>query len=109
MANFQEEESNPLLPNQEKQPNQENQDANIPPPPPPPAAAAAEKSLKQETPEAVSTGWTADGLPIMMSSNWDTGLCACLGRTDHFFSSDLEVCMFSLHFVLKDSIFIQFT
>lgn len=45
-------------------------------------------------------GWTADGLPIHGSvmgepvgrAQWETGLCACLGRHDEFCSSDLEVC-----------------
>lgn len=45
-------------------------------------------------------GWTADGLPVDGSvvgepvgrPQWETGLCACLGRHDEFCSSDLEVC-----------------
>ncbi|KAG9138935.1 hypothetical protein Leryth_007558 [Lithospermum erythrorhizon] len=88
-------ESNPLLPNQETQ-NFDEKSEN--------KALTNEKSLKNEASEAVSMGWTAEGLPMpmgptrntmmmMMRSNWDTGLCACLGRTDEFFSSDLEVCL----------------
>ncbi|KAG7027275.1 Cell number regulator 8, partial [Cucurbita argyrosperma subsp. argyrosperma] len=46
-------------------------------------------------------GWTADGLPVDGSvvgepvgrPQWETGLCACLGRHDEFCSSDLEVCL----------------
>jgi hypothetical protein len=46
-------------------------------------------------------GWTADGLPLghgsvvgepMGRAHWDSSLFACLGRTDEFCSSDLEVC-----------------
>lgn len=47
--------------------------------------------------------WTADGLPLghgsvmgepIRRTQWNSGLCACLGRNDHFCSSDLEVCKF---------------
>ncbi|XP_062166722.1 cell number regulator 8 [Alnus glutinosa] len=47
-------------------------------------------------------GWTADGLPLghgsvvgepMGRAHWDSSLFACLGRTDEFCSSDLEVCL----------------
>jgi len=47
-------------------------------------------------------GWTADGLPLghgsvvgepMGRTRWDSGLFACLGRTDEFCSSDVEVCL----------------
>ncbi|XP_038697138.1 cell number regulator 8-like [Tripterygium wilfordii] len=51
---------------------------------------------------APESGWTANGLPLgqgsvmgepMGRAHWDSGLCACLGRNDHFCSSDLEVCL----------------
>ncbi|KAF5750377.1 PLAC8 family protein isoform 2 [Tripterygium wilfordii] len=54
---------------------------------------------------APESGWTANGLPLgqgsvmgepMGRAHWDSGLCACLGRNDHFCSSDLEVCEFLL-------------
>ncbi|KAF7818595.1 cell number regulator 8 [Senna tora] len=47
-------------------------------------------------------GWTADGLPLAHGSvvgepigraQWNSSLCACLGRNDEFCSSDLEVCL----------------
>ncbi|CAN1820444.1 Cell number regulator 8, partial [Linum perenne] len=47
-------------------------------------------------------GWTANGLPLghgsvvgepMGRAQWDSGICACLGRNDEFCSSDLEVCL----------------
>ncbi|KAE8647386.1 cell number regulator 8 [Cucumis sativus] len=45
--------------------------------------------------------WTADGLPVHGSvlgepigrAQWETDLCACIGRHDEFCSSDLEVCL----------------
>ncbi|CAA6654790.1 unnamed protein product [Spirodela intermedia] len=47
-------------------------------------------------------GWTVDGLPLGHASvmgepvgrgHWDSGLFSCLGRSDEFCSSDLEVCL----------------
>ncbi|KAK1403422.1 Cell number regulator 8 [Heracleum sosnowskyi] len=48
-------------------------------------------------------GWTVNGLPALGQgsvvgepvdrAHWDSSLCACLGRNDHFCSSDLEVCI----------------
>ncbi|KAJ4840389.1 hypothetical protein Tsubulata_049455 [Turnera subulata] len=48
-------------------------------------------------------GWTVNGLPVaahgsvmgepMGRAQWDSGLLSCLGRNDHFCSSDLEVCL----------------
>lgn len=73
MANS--DESNPLLPNQEK--------------------------VEMANDKKSGVGWTADGLPVsepMMersSTHWDSGLFSCLGRNGQFCSSDLEVCEFS--------------
>ena len=59
-----------------------------------------------ESPAAIghaTYGWTVNGLPALGQgsvvgepidrAHWDSSLCACLGRNDHFCSSDLEVCM----------------
>lgn len=97
MANS--DESNPLLPNQqselkdEKKPNKPISSTT----PAPPFPADPVKPL----PAVVPMGWTADGFPmghevvgdpIMRRAQWDSGLCACFGRTDEFCSSDIEVC-----------------
>lgn len=97
MANT--DESNPLLPNQqsevkdEKKPNKPITSTTVTPPFP----ADPVKPLSA----AVPMGWTADGLPMghgvvgdpnMRRAQWDSGLCACFGRTDEFCSSDIEVC-----------------
>ncbi|KAK9265705.1 hypothetical protein L1049_001675 [Liquidambar formosana] len=60
-------------------------------------------AAKKMAPESVTAfGWTADGLPLghgsvmgepMGRTQWDSSLCACLGRNDQFCSSDLEVCL----------------
>ena len=85
------EESSPLLNNQAKNEKQSNvvdgkASAVVPPP---------QKSL-------AAVGWTANGLPLghgsvmgepMGRTQWDSSLCACLGRNDEFCSSDLEVCL----------------
>ncbi|KAH0739538.1 hypothetical protein KY290_038243 [Solanum tuberosum] len=98
MANT--DESNPLLPNQqsemkdEKKPNKPISSTT----PAPPFPADPEKPLSA----AVPMGWTAEGVPmghgvvgdpIMNRAQWDSGLCACFGRTDEFCSSDIEVCL----------------
>ncbi|KAL3536297.1 hypothetical protein ACH5RR_004758 [Cinchona calisaya] len=82
MANSQ--ESSPLLPKQQ-------QDLNQPP-----------DAVKQSA-APPPIGWTANGLPVAYGSvmgepmmgraQWDSSLCACFGRNDHFYSSDLEVCL----------------
>jgi len=85
------EESSPLLNSQAKNEKQSNvvggkASAVVPPP---------QKSL-------AAVGWTANGLPLghgsvmgepMGRTQWDSSLCACLGRNDEFCSSDLEVCL----------------
>lgn len=94
MANT--EESNPLLSNQqpelkdEKNPNKPISSiagtTPFPADPVKPLTAAA----------AVPVGWTADGVPMgngVVRGQWDSGLCACFGRTDDFCSSDIEVCL----------------
>ncbi|XP_031253570.1 cell number regulator 8-like [Pistacia vera] len=61
----------------------------------------AEKS-ESLAPEFGVYGLTANGLPLthgsvmgepMGRTQWDSSLCACLGRNDEFCSSDLEVCL----------------
>ncbi|KAJ0087982.1 hypothetical protein Patl1_32061 [Pistacia atlantica] len=61
----------------------------------------AEKS-ESLAPEFGVYGLTAKGLPLthgsvmgepMGRTQWDSSLCACLGRNDEFCSSDLEVCL----------------
>lgn len=56
-------------------------------------------------PPAVSTGWTADGLPVgdltVQRSQWESGIFSCLGKNDEFYSSDLEVCEFFICFILR--------
>lgn len=100
MANF--EESSPFLPGQ-KEPEENNDKkpsaATVSAAPAPPPTA------EKQPPAAVPMGWTADGLPVgsgvmgepvLRRAEWDTSLCACLGRNDDFCSSDLEVCEFSI-------------
>ncbi|CAN4117032.1 unnamed protein product [Withania somnifera] len=88
MANT--EESSPLL--DEKNPTKPIFDGTTPAPPFP----------ADPVKPSVPVGWTANGVPmgevIMNNSSsnrgqWDSGLCACFGRTDDFCSSDLEVCL----------------
>ncbi|KAI7998811.1 Cell number regulator 8 [Camellia lanceoleosa] len=95
------EESSPLIPRHSAADNDEKRATKpIAAPPPPPPAAAAEK----HSPQAASGNpyWTADGLPLghgsvmgepMRRAPWDSSLFACLGRSDEFCSSDLEVCL----------------
>ncbi|KAK4353322.1 hypothetical protein RND71_028840 [Anisodus tanguticus] len=83
------EESNPLLSNQQTEVKDEKKPY---------------KPISSDPPFPAKTmGWTADGLPMghgvvgqpmMMSrAQWDSGLCACFGRNDEFCSSDIEVCL----------------
>jgi hypothetical protein len=62
---------------------------------------------QQTTHQELFHGWTADGLPMghgsvmgqpIPRSQWNSSICACLGQSDHFCSSDLEVC--KSHFLL---------
>ncbi|CAJ2632644.1 unnamed protein product [Trifolium pratense] len=78
-----EEESSPLLHQQQQQQ--------------PPKA-----EQQQQTQQPPFHGWTADGLPMghgsvmgqpIPRSQWSSSVCACLGQSDHFCSSDLEVCL----------------
>ncbi|KAJ8532860.1 hypothetical protein K7X08_015749 [Anisodus acutangulus] len=84
------EESNPLLSDEKKSTK--------------PISSAAGEIPAPVKPSSVPMGWTADGLPMghgvvgqpmMMCrrAQWDSGLCACFGRTDEFCSSDIEVCV----------------
>lgn len=59
------------------------------------------KAAEQPTQEELFHLWTADGVPIahgsvmgqpIPRSPWNSSVCACLGQSDHFCSSDLEVC-----------------
>ncbi|OIV92154.1 hypothetical protein TanjilG_18726 [Lupinus angustifolius] len=60
--------------------------------------------LNETKPFSPHLGWTADGFPTGPGSvigqpmptaraPWSSSLCSCLGQTDHFCSSDLEVCL----------------
>ncbi|CAL5194019.1 unnamed protein product [Lathyrus oleraceus] len=60
------------------------------------------KAAEQPTQEELFHLWTADGVPIahgsvmgqpIPRSPWNSSVCACLGQSDHFCSSDLEVCL----------------
>lgn len=86
-------ESSPLLNNQSNNDKKSSVDgkasAPVAPPPPPPQK------------QAPAPLWTANGMPLphgsvmgepMGRAQWDSSLCACLGRNDEFCSSDLEVC-----------------
>lgn len=113
------EESSPLLANQslqdenntDRQSNLTNSDEiNKKSPIPNSHGAVVTTETKQSPPPVASGfphavyGWTADGLPLsndganvmgepLPRAQWDTGLFACLGRSDEFCSSDLEVCL----------------
>ncbi|XP_051130589.1 cell number regulator 8-like [Andrographis paniculata] len=74
-------DSSPLLPNQEQE-----------------AGIKDEKKVfagGDQPRAAIPIGWTADGLPVgqMERTQWNSGIFSCLGRTDEFCSSDLEVCL----------------
>ncbi|XP_048321776.2 cell number regulator 8 [Ziziphus jujuba] len=96
--NNNQEESSPLL---EKQ--VERAESNVAKPVKAfPDTQAPVKSPAPEHNGAAIYGWTADGLPLVHGSvvgepiqrtQWNSALCACLGRNDHFCSSDLEVCL----------------
>ncbi|KAL2502780.1 PLAC8 family protein [Forsythia ovata] len=96
MANS--EESSPLLSNQQEEEQmieaEKKSGATVKTTGPPPVEV-----VKQSQP-AVPIGWPADGLPLSVMgepmihrAQWDSSLCACLGRNDGFCSSDLEVCL----------------
>ncbi|PHT62960.1 Cell number regulator 8 [Capsicum annuum] len=93
MANT--DESNPLLPNQQPE-LKDDEKTKIPL-----SSAAAGTTPVPPFPvkPAVPMGWTADGVPVVepmimrSRDQWDSGLCACFGRTDDFCSSDIEVCL----------------
>ncbi|KAL2454309.1 PLAC8 family protein [Abeliophyllum distichum] len=96
MANS--EELSPLLSNQQEEEQmieaEKKSGATAKTTGPPPVEA-----MKQTQP-AVPIGWPADGLPLSVMgepmihrAQWDSSLCACLGRNDGFCSSDLEVCL----------------
>lgn len=87
-------ESSPLLSNQS---------------PPTTDVSPPENTKKQSPPVegGVVYGWRADGLPLSNGSvmgeplakgQWDSGLFACLGRSDEFCSSDLEVCKYLFYY-----------
>lgn len=80
-------ESNPLLPKQEPEVGMKNEKKSAP----------IGKNIGAPLPAAIPVGWTADGLPVadsmMERAQWDSSLLSCLGRSDDFCSSDLEVCL----------------
>lgn len=82
-------ESNPFLPKQEPEVGMKNEKKSAP----------IGKNIGAPLPAAIPVGWTADGLPVADSmverAQWDSSLLSCLGRSDEFCSSDLEVCEFS--------------
>ncbi|XP_028775948.1 cell number regulator 8 [Neltuma alba] len=91
------EEATPLVP-------QFQHADNKPKTPPllPELPAALKSPPPLESPTANEYGWTADGLPFVHGSalgepigraQWNSSICACLGRNDEFCSSDLEVCL----------------
>ncbi|KAG5553712.1 hypothetical protein RHGRI_011562 [Rhododendron griersonianum] len=95
MANL--EESSPLL--STHLPSDDDKIPTKPTSVPPPAAT----STKQSPPDGPAYGWTADGLPLghgsvvgepMRRAQWDSSLLDCLGPSDEFCCSDLEVCEF---------------
>ncbi|KAK4481074.1 hypothetical protein RD792_011944 [Penstemon davidsonii] len=90
MANH--EESNPLLPKQEEEKQEETKTKDIEK-----KSTATAKNGGDPVPAAVPIGWTADGLPVgehmMQRAQWDSGIFSCLGRNDEFCGSDLEVCL----------------
>ncbi|KAF3664622.1 Cell number regulator 8 [Capsicum annuum] len=99
MANT--DESNPLLPNQQPE-LKDDEKTKIPL-----SSAAAGTTPVPPFPvkPAVPMGWTADGVPVVepmimrSRDQWDSGLCACFGRTDDFCSSDIEVFLVSRYYI----------
>ncbi|KAI4349178.1 hypothetical protein L6164_009806 [Bauhinia variegata] len=92
------EESNPLLQQAQQDDKKPNEHSNSKTP----EAPEALKPLAFEPAIGNGYGWTADGLPLghgsvvgepMGRTQWNSSLCACLGRNDEFCSSDLEVCL----------------
>ncbi|KAK7853840.1 cell number regulator 8 [Quercus suber] len=96
-------ESSPLLPKQEQEQQDEKKTTKL--------AETKSDKVKTDAKAPVPApaigfvggyAWTADGLPLrhggsvvgepMGRSQWNSGICACLGRNDEFLSSDLEVC-----------------
>ena len=67
------------------------------------STAPTGKNIGAPLPQAaIPVGWTADGLPVgepmMERSQWNSGIFSCLGRSDDFCSSDLEVCEYFTFF-----------
>ncbi|KAK9733447.1 hypothetical protein RND81_04G068100 [Saponaria officinalis] len=95
------EESSPLLAttdNNETQSNPKNGSQLSAPPSLPPKEHPIPPMTEPQAAE--SYGWAADGLPLSVLGHpvvgrapWASGFCSCLGNNDHFFSSDLEVCV----------------
>lgn len=83
------EESCPLLPNQELEAGAKDEKKF--------SAAPTGKTDGAPPQAATPMGWTADGLPVgepmRERSQWDSNIFECLGRTDEFCTSDLEVCL----------------
>uniref|UniRef100_A0A7N0UTW1 PLAC8 family protein n=1 Tax=Kalanchoe fedtschenkoi TaxID=63787 RepID=A0A7N0UTW1_KALFE len=86
------EESSPLLPTQHQSPPATDNDFKF---------ASPDKPSSSPAPGQFPA-WTANGLPLNHGSvlgepvaraQWDSGLFSCIGRNDHFCSSDLEVCL----------------
>lgn len=78
-------------------------------------AAASPKNPEAEksaSPVVDGYGWTADGLPFghgsvlgepMSRAPWNSSILSCLGRSDEFCGSDLEVCeLFHLSNLISD-------
>ena len=107
---FDREESNPLL-----NKNHQEQEKK-------PTKAAAESPVEKSALTQLDQpeyGWTANGLPLnhgsvvgepMGRAQWNSSICACLGRNDEFCGSDLEVCKssFMIFFVVRFGGFADF-
>nr|GMD59677.1 cell number regulator 8 [Ipomoea batatas] len=59
-------------------------------PAPPPTA---DKQPPAAVPMGLPMGHGVMGEAVLRRAEWDTPLCACLGRNDEFCSSDIEVCV----------------
>ncbi|XP_059305764.1 cell number regulator 8 [Lycium ferocissimum] len=95
------EESNPLLSNQQ-QPDFKDEKKSTKPISSTTGATSPPPFPADPVKPAVPMGWTADGLPMghgvmgqpmTRRAQWDSGLCSCFGRNDEFCSSDIEVCL----------------